>query len=213
MGKELLKASAAAAAMVLGLGAAEASPFDWSGFYLGIHGGSLNGDVSISEGGSGEPGGPISGPVWGALAGYNFPTSPSFVPGAIWGVEADFGKASVTGVGEGGVCDASFDYLYDLNWDAHFRARLGFPMGQAMPFIAGGLALADLNITEGCGGGYEGGLFTGGTIGAGLDVKIAPEAFIRGEVLYDFYGRKQYEDFSASLTAWTYRAALVFRLP
>ena len=207
-----LLASAAVGAAALSLGSAEAqTPFDWTGFYAGVHGGGLSGDVTINEGLLLDPGGAVSGPVWGVLAGYNFPSSP--LAGSVWGIEADIGKASVNGVGGGGGCDASFDYLYDLNWDAHFRARIGFPMGNAMPFIAGGLALADLNITEGCSIISEGGLFTGGTLGAGLDVKITPTAFVRGEVLYDFYGRKQYDDFSADFSAWTYRAALVFRLP
>ena len=40
MGKGLLLASAAAAATLLALASAEAkSPFDWSGFYVGVFGG------------------------------------------------------------------------------------------------------------------------------------------------------------------------------
>jgi len=109
--------------------------------------------------------------------------------------------------------DCNVDYLYDLNWDAHFRLRAAVPMGQFTPFVAAGLALADLNIQQGCGIRQEGGLFTGGTIGGGVDMKLMPNLAIRGEVLYDFYGRHDYNGFSADFNAWTTRAALIIKLP
>jgi opacity protein-like surface antigen len=86
-------------------------------------------------------------------------------------------------------------------------------MGNLTPFIAAGLALANLGIAEVCGDEDPGGLYTGGTVGAGLELKLSPKAAVRGEFLYDFYGRKQYEDFSATLQAWTFRAGFVFDLP
>jgi hypothetical protein len=44
-------------------------------------------------------------------------------------------------------------------------------------------------------------------------VKLGPNAILRGEVLYDFYSRKQYSDFSADFTTQTVRGALIWRLP
>ena len=213
MTRTLLLASAAVGVAMLPLGAAEAADqvrpaaFDWSGFYAGVHAGLLNGDVTLHED-SQVPGGRISGTVLGVLAGYNF-----FYPQAapwVLGIEADAGWANVHGRGLS--TDASCDYLYDLNWDAHLRVRASYPTGGVSPFFAGGLALADLNITEDCSS-LEGGLFVGGTLGGGVDVNAGQSMTVRGEVLYDFYGRKQYTDFSADFTAWTVRAALIWRLP
>jgi outer membrane immunogenic protein len=207
MRKTLLMASVAATAVLALAAAAEAAPFDWSGFYAGAHLGYLFGDVSVTE--TGVRGGNISGPIGGAIFGYNFAQSP--LSNVVFGLEADAGIAGVTGHGVGGTMDSCTDYLYDLNWDAHFRARAGFPMGNTMPFVAAGLAVANLDISNACED--FGGTFTGGTIGGGVDFKVAPRTIARGEVLYDFYGSHQYEDFSASFNAWTVRAAVVLQLP
>src|SRR5262245_53718847 len=202
MKRSLLLISAALGVAGLPLGAVHAADaaraFDWSGFYVGLHGDQLSGDVSGHEDFN-APGGKISGTIWGLLAGYNFRHSP--LDPWLLGVEADFGWADVHGQGKG---DCNIDYLYDLNWDAHLRVRAGAPQGSIMPFVAAGLALADLNITEVCGGPVEiGGLYTGGTVGGGIDFRPSPQALIRGEVLYDFYMDKHYSDFTASFTAWT----------
>lgn len=202
-----LLASTAIGAAILPLGAAShaAPTTDWSGFYAGAHLGYLFGDVTLDE--NLTKGGSISGPIGGAIFGYNFPTSP--LSGVRFGLEADAGIAGVNGHGLS--VDSCADYLYDLNWDAHLRARAGFPMGNAMPFLAAGLAIANLDISNPCED--LGGKFTGGTVGGGVDFKIAPRTIARGEVLYDFYGSRQYEDFSARFNAWTARAAIVLQLP
>jgi outer membrane immunogenic protein len=86
-------------------------------------------------------------------------------------------------------------------------------MGGVMPFVAGGLALADFDVTEGGGiMSQSGGLFTGWTVGVGADVRFSDRVFGRAEVLYDDYGSKQYDTFTASLTGWTARVALILKL-
>jgi outer membrane immunogenic protein len=218
----MLFASAALSAAMLPLSAANAAdplapvPFNWSGFYAGIHGGWLNGDVNVHE--EYEPccgGGSISGTVLGVLAGMNF----YYPPAAPWllGIEADIGWADVHGTGATGGCseDCSPDYLYDVNSIGHLRVRASYPMlmGGATPFVAAGIAVADLNISEDCGGCESwGGLFFGGTVGAGLDFNAAHRVTLRGEVLYDFFHTKQYEDYSADFSAWIARFALIWQL-
>jgi hypothetical protein len=132
-----LFASVAAGAVLGTFASAEAqTPFDWSGFYAGIHGGVLTGDVTVHEDSYSLTGGNISGTVVGVLAGYNFPTTS--LPPFMFGVEADFGWANVHGNNNnlGPVsfesdsgCDY-FSYAYDLQWDAHLRARVAAPMGR-----------------------------------------------------------------------------------
>jgi opacity protein-like surface antigen len=214
MTRTLLLASAAIGLSMMSPGGAGAAdygrPFNWSGFYVGLHAGWLNGDVTIHEEFQAAEGGNISGSVIGALAGYTFPYSP-IAPWTL-GVEADLGWADAHGTGGAQPVDVCPDYLYDLNWDAHLRLRAGLPMGTVTPFVAAGIAVADLNIKDGCSS-KTGGIYTGGTIGAGLDLNASSNMMLRGEVLYDFYGRKQYDDFSADFTAWTGRVAVIWRLP
>ena len=214
MRNSLLVTTAALGIAMMPLGAAQAqTPFDWSGFYAGLHGGFLSGDVNLT-GTSDGIGGPVSGLIGGPLAGYNFTPTTFFSGPVVFGVEGDFGLANATGTGIS-ICpevDISCDvYHYDLNWDAHLRARAGVPMGNFMPFVAGGLAFADLNITDA--GVNKGGLYTGWTVGTGADVAVGKNLVGRVEVLYDDYGTKTYTDYSASLTAWTGRVALIWRLP
>jgi outer membrane immunogenic protein len=200
------------------LGAAQAqAPFDWSGFYAGVHGGFLSGNATLTEFAGPVDTGPISGVVGGPLGGYNFAPGTFFSAPVMFGVEGDFGFASVTGTGTSQItcpptCDGSVDlYHYDLNWDAHLRARAGAPIGNVMPFVAAGLALADLNVTEDVT--FLGGLYTGWTVGTGVDVAFGSNMVGRAEVLYDSYGTKTYTDYSVNLTAWTGRVALIFKLP
>jgi opacity protein-like surface antigen len=56
----------------------------------------------------------------------------------------------------------------------------------------------------------KGGLYTGVTFGGGLDISLQRNVMLRGEVLWDSYGRKQYTDFSADFSAWTARAAVIW---
>jgi len=212
MRNSLLVTTAALGIAMMPLGAAQAqTPFDWSGFYAGLHGGFLSGDVNVTGTPVGMFGGPISGLIGGPLAGYNFAPTTFFSGPVVFGVEGDFGLTGATGTGTSQGTDASIDLYYDLNWDAHLRARAGVPMGNFMPFVAGGLAFADLNITEN--NIHPGGLYTGWTIGTGADVAVGKNMVGRVEVLYDDYGTKAYTDYSASLTAWTGRVALIWRLP
>jgi outer membrane immunogenic protein len=218
MRNSLLVTTAALGIAMMPLGAAQAqTPFDWSGFYAGLHGGFLSGDVNLTGILDGMLGGPISGLIGGPLAGYNFAPTTFFSGPVVFGVEGDFGLTGATGTGTSQGTDVSIDLYYDLSWDAHLRARAGVPMGNFMPFVAGGLAFADLNITETggteTGGAPQGGLYTGWTVGTGADVALGNNMVGRAEVLYDDYGTKAYTDYSASLTAWTGRVALIWRLP
>jgi outer membrane immunogenic protein len=209
MRKSVWMATAAVGFAVLPLGAADAqTPLDWSGGYLGLHAGYLWGDVNLSD--SFDPGGgSIRGPIAGGLAGYNFAMTP--VPPVVFGVEADFGLANVTGTGVPcEVCDGLSTYAYDLEWDAHFRVRAGIPQGNVMPFLAAGLALADLSVTS---EEVFGGVFVGGTIGGGVDVKLGPKLIGRVEALYDVYASRTYDEYTVDFTAFTARAALILRLP
>jgi outer membrane immunogenic protein len=212
MSRALLLASAAVGVAMLPLGAAQAqTPFDWSGFYAGVHGGFLDGNVHATDE-SIPAEGNLHGPVAGVLAGFNLPSS-QLAP-LVVGLEADIGFGDLRGSGvPAGDGLISVFFNYDFDWDAHIRVRAGVPIGNALAFIAAGAAFAQLHVTEGGISVVRGGIYTGGSIGAGVDFRLGPKVIARVEGLADRYIRKEYDDYSVDFTAWTARAALIVRLP
>jgi outer membrane immunogenic protein len=205
-----------AASLVVGIlgvsSAADARPLDsWHGFYVGAHAGSLGGSVNLTEtSGPGDPRGAISGFIGGPLAGY------AFTPATLaFAIEGDLGFGSVNGTGLflPPVVITTEEYFYHLTWNAHLRGLVGLPGGGPItPFLAGGLAFADFNVTEESSPGITGAVYTGFTVGGGLNAEFSPTVTGRAEVLYDDYGNRTYDDFSVHLTTWTARVALIFRL-
>jgi opacity protein-like surface antigen len=99
---------------------------------------------------------------------------------------------------------------------------VAYAFGQYLPYIAGGLALAGFKI-----GHFRGATNTlweardtrvGWTVGPGVEVAgIVPGWTFRGEYLYDYFDRKQYDWVPgmrytvADLTMHTLRAAATYR--
>jgi len=183
-----------------------AAAFSWSGLYAGLHAGYGFGDVDVNENGSLVATGSIDGFVGGALAGYNYQIN-QFVLGA----EIDGGFAAIDGNG------AKIDtYHYDVNWTANARLRAGVAFDRALLFIAGGLAFADIDLSEGGIGGFSsGGIYTGWTIGAGVDYAFTDNIVGRVEYLYADYGSKNYtfggDSYKGSVTNSVVRAALIWK--
>ncbi len=208
MSRTLLFASAAAAAVLaLQVSPADAqTAFNWSGFYAGIHGGLLHGDVAIDD--DGPVSGTIQGGLFGGLAGINGALS----PGLVWSLEGDVGFGDIHGTGVNPLPDAVVDvFRYDFDWNAHIRFRAGVPVGNALPFIAVGAALAQLHVSEY--GPSLGGIYSGATIGAGVDFRLGPQLVGRVEGLYDRFSPVTYDDYTVNFSSWTARAALMWRLP
>ena len=184
---------------------AEPAVYDWSGLYGGVHAGYLWGDVSLVENGGAVPGGGIEGFVAGPLAGFNMQFDI-----LVFGVDGDFGWSEADGQGVAVLPD----FNYDLNWDAHIRARAGFAADNLLFFVAGGLALADLDITE-IGGPVRGTTYTGFTIGGGVDYGFSANLIGRLEYLHDEFGKESYTDgndiYRADLTNDTVRAVVVYK--
>ena len=196
----LLMASSASAADI------EApTPYDWSGFYVGLHAGYLWGNVEIEEEGETEASGDIDGFVGGALAGFNVQLDP-----LVLGLEGDIGWTDVDG---NGPAAPEPDYSYELNWNAHVRVRVGFAFDRSLIFAAGGLAIADLDLEQQVA--VAGGSYYGWSIGGGIDHAFTDSLIGRIEYLHDAYGDKDYEeeleDYSADLDTDTVRAALILK--
>ncbi|MBX9774862.1 MAG: outer membrane beta-barrel protein [Xanthobacteraceae bacterium] len=149
-----------------------ASPYNWTGFYLGANAGAnwarshattsasstaapgfgasyfFAGDVAIINGiGSGSMAG--SGFAGGAQAGYNWQVNSTVV-----GLEADFGafhgKASRTATGSviGSGDTPTITSSVDADWLFTARGRLGWAFGNLLPYVTGGVAVTHLSATN-----------------------------------------------------------------
>lgn len=215
------------------------SGFDWSGAYVGAHGGYAWGEADVTY--DDEPGGgDLDGGFWGgALAGFNYQHD-----AIVLGVEGDFGLGDVGGNGVARPEPTeTYDYTYELDWNAHLRARAGFAVDRALFFVAGGLAVAshtlgvEETMTDGeispCGGievsvcgaspasttqslGEDSKTHVGFTVGGGVEYALTDNVLLRAEYIYDDYGEENYEDedgnrYDVDLTAQTVRAAVSFK--
>lgn len=176
--KKFLLASCGAAALALAATGANAQSMDWSGFYAGVHAGyvGFDSETTIPASASNFTQNP-SGFVGGVLAGYNWQGQM-----LVYGVEADIGGIDVSTDPTPG-----FTTLDSFDINGHVRGRIGYPMGNALLFAAAGLAVTEISTTVL--GVTRSKTRAGGTIGAGVDFMAFENVVVRGEYLFDFYGK------------------------
>lgn len=181
---------------------------NWSGLYVGAHAGYLwgNGKGDSDDITALDADIDLDGFNGGALIGGNFQADC-----LVFGIEGDIGFGDMKGddsdVGLGDV-----DAEAKIKWNGHVRARLGYSAGEVMPFIAGGLAIAKVDVDSSFGDDHN--THYGWTLGGGLDWAVSEQFIIRAEYLYDDYGSKTYEidniDIDGKLDSHTVRAALIW---
>ena len=196
MKKQLIVAAAALAIAITGVRAADlpviAPPVadapapvdDWSGFYIGIHGGYGFGQTDMSiNGGAFATEYDIDGWLAGGQVGFNF------VSGMwLFGVEGDIAYSTI----DGSYTDtAAFDQtaITEIDWLATIRARAGLHYDRWMPYITGGVAFAGVDHTITPTGIVVLGAslsdtLVGWTVGAGVEAMIDPNWTAKLEYLY-----------------------------
>lgn len=163
-----------------------ATNLEW---YVGIFGGGMFADTSAFAGADDTFG------IAGGIAGVTIRQDTFF-----YGLEADFGGVF------GGPDNAFCGSVCDANWKAHVRGRVGISASMFDVFVAGGLAIAEL----------DGGLFggeqtrTGWSIGGGVEAPFAETLKARVEVLYDDFGSSREGIYNNSWSDLTVRGAIVF---
>jgi len=162
----------------------------WAGPYIGVQAGYLSGGGVTTFPGSDEfhfidptgfAGGVVAGAAmqWGRIVG---------------GLEGDLSfVAAKSSINTGLAPDPTITQLQTaINWNGHVRGRLGYGFDRALIFVAGGLALAGVeNKAVDNGAGVTAtwnDTRVGWTVGAGVDYRVAPQATVRLEYLYDNYG-------------------------
>ena len=135
----------------------------------------------------------------GAVAGYNFRLS-----SMVASLEADVGwigrHSLIVPASDG---STRWDQ-FGVTWTSHLRGRIGYPVGNYLPYVAGGLALAGFNAvhiradTAGTVKYSADDARAGYSIGAGVEVAdLFPTALpgwvFRAEYIYDHFSDKQYD--------------------
>ncbi|WP_419908998.1 outer membrane protein [Hoeflea sp.] len=146
---------AATVFILAGLANIPAHAQDWTGFYLGAHGGYGDGSgthsiVTDAFGFLNAPFGPnISGTFVGGQVGYDHQVSNWVV-----GVNGEINASWIDGVFDNNPPGNDDVYQTDVQWFGSVRGRLGFvpPSAQSlMVFATGGLAFAEIEASNGDG--------------------------------------------------------------
>jgi outer membrane immunogenic protein len=162
---------------------------NWSGFYIGGTLGGMYATATTRDTDYYDYGGDFSMPavafVYGAHAGYNWQRGM-----AVFGVEADI---------NGSTFDQRVSRTYNdgdtvgfgatWNWFSTVRGRLGLTSGNAMAYVTGGVAFVDLKQSYRYVEGSDpytafNGVSTGFAVGAGIEVALNRNWFLRGEYLF-----------------------------
>lgn len=184
--------------------------FNWTGFYIGVHGGAAVGDfkypVSASLGDTnigGELKQDASGGFGGVQVGYNWQFNPNWV----LGVEADIAASSYQGKISGNVGNnfgnINFEAGTEVEWFGTVRGRIGYAMDNVLLYGTGGLAYGDVksSISGSLGGPgiNESTSDTeyGWTIGGGLEYGITKNITFKTEYLYVDLGSKTLLDINS----------------
>ena len=207
MGSTALAADLPAPMSMPAMPAPAPTAYDWTGFYLGLHGGYAWGesDVELSEevlGDIGETSIDLEGWLAGVQGGFNYQMGHFVV-----GIEADASWSDIDGSSsEDGDIGGPVTYNSDLEleWLATVRLRGGFAIDRALIYGTGGVAFAQMNydydITPVAGppalisGDIEENM-TGWTIGGGVEYAATQNFTVKLEYLYTDLG-----DFDDSTT-------------
>jgi outer membrane immunogenic protein len=177
----------------------------WDGAYIGGNvgygsGNSDHNDIVTTIGDFGMTGWFVGGQI-----GYNF----HLTDGVVLGVQGDLEWANITGT------DPTFTNIQDtINWTGAVTARIGYDAGQFMPYLLGGIAVANSTRQDISGVTTESQNHTGWTVGAGVEGMITDSLSAFAEYRYSDYGTATYSNLISTpgvgLTAHSVRAGLNF---
>ena len=156
---------------------------DWTGLYFGIEGGGGfgNSQKTFSTGTRTDVF-KVDGAIGGGAAGYNKQWG-----NIVAGLEGDFSWGNVDG--RTSCPNRIFTCETNTTWLATVRPRVGYALGNFMPYVTGGLAIGDVNVKSFLNSsGNQGVDYTktqvGWTAGAGIEVSILSNWSLKAEYLY-----------------------------
>lgn len=213
-----------------GTSQAQNSPaYNWTGFYIGVHGSyediwSKGSDVTplILAGCCGLTDQQIRGASGGVQLGYNFQAGR-----AVLGTEISFSAGSLSRTGDCLSINPALDVSCRLKaeWTGRLLARLGYAFGDGrfVPYLAGGLAFTQFNTARSFDDGF-GPITSGGTqiatgviAGLGLQYAITNDLSLGIEYLFTQYSAVRDANFnqgtvsSQNISSDTARVVLNYR--
>lgn len=175
------------------------SQFDWSGGFVGLDAARAWGTSHTDIGGTAVTDPDPNGWLGGAYTGFNYQ-----MPNAlVLGVEGDIAGSSinhrsdVTILGLGGPLPFPDYYSQvDVNWTGALRARVGYAFDRFLPYLAGGVALADVDTTfhNSVSTAKFSDTYVGYTVGAGVEYAVTDRIIGRIEYRYTDFGSKTNTD-------------------
>lgn len=166
---------------------------DWSGFYVGGHVGYgwADTDAEFATGALGALDMDLNGPFGGGQVGYNF----VFGGGLLVGIEADYSFAGIDGDAIGTIGITPTVVETEINSMASVRGRLGYAMGNYLPYVTAGWAWADVDRFNDFTDQTANADFDGWTAGVGLEYAINMDWSAGLEYRYTDFGTERF-DFS-----------------
>lgn len=157
-----------------------ASAFSWSGFYAGANVGYGWADMA-----AGGPAQRLQGLLGGVQVGYNYDLG-----GVVLGLEGDLQLSGVKHTETAGVATGTFS----VDQFGTLRGRVGLAADRFLPYVTGGLAVANNHINiNGGGANYdESKVSVGWTIGAGVEFAASDNITIKAEYLYADFGKASF---------------------
>lgn len=127
----------------------------------------------------------LQGVLGGVQAGYNYDFG-----GFVLGVEADLQASGMKLVTTQGAATGTFS----VDQFGTLRARAGIAADRFLPYVTGGLAVANghINITDGVTTYDERKVSVGWTIGAGVEYAVTDNVTLKAEYLYADFGKASY---------------------
>jgi len=190
-----------------------AAPFSWTGCYIGATAGGVKGksddswtanpagfafpaEIATQTAGTLSP----SGFTGGAELGCNYQLNNWLVIGVEGDWEYTGLSASRSGTEVAGGFVNPFTESFTARWLSTIRGRAGIANGQWLFFATGGLAIADVSLSDSISFAASGttntassnGTITGWTVGGGIEWFFMPQWSLKAEYLYVDLGTKNY---------------------
>jgi len=173
-------------------------PYNWTGFYAGVHLGVVGaGDIKATN--------QVTGAsvkfndtnfIGGGHLGYNY----EFPQGFVIGLEGDFDYTGLSKTQNFAGPTFTESDKFKSDWQASIRARAGYAFDRVMPYVTGGVAFANekftvsgFNTVTGSFGGSKSDTRTGWTVGGGVEYAMTDNILLRAEVRYSDFGKKTYQ--------------------
>ena len=155
---------------------------DWTGLYVGGNLGWAFGQFDNKAGNNTGLGVDANGIAGGLYTGYNFQVTPNIVVGA----EADFSLTDL----EKSKSNGGLTLRSKSDWNSNFRGRVGYAFDRYMVYGAGGLAIADLEVSGN--GDTDSKTALGWTLGAGGEAAITNNISAKLEYVYQDFGEQDF---------------------